>query len=83
MNGEIEASFRPNLSADVRVKTLNGGAYTDFDASLLPTTAAAQQLNGKFIYRAGKSTGIRIGAGGPEINFKTLNGDIRIVKRGQ
>jgi DUF4097 and DUF4098 domain-containing protein YvlB len=37
VNGTIEASFRPGLSADVRVKTFNGHAYTDFDATPLPS----------------------------------------------
>ncbi|HLG97317.1 MAG TPA: DUF4097 family beta strand repeat-containing protein [Bryobacteraceae bacterium] len=85
VNGAIEASFRPNLSADLRVKTLNGAAYTDFDATLLPRPAAAagDRHGGRFVYRADKSTFMRVGSGGPEITFETLNGEIRIVKRGQ
>ncbi len=84
VNGSIEASFRPNLSADVRVKTFNGGAYTDFDATALPRVqSVAERRRGRFVYRADKSTSLRIGAGGPEIKFQTLNGDIRILKRGQ
>ncbi len=84
VNGSIEASFRPNLSADIRVKTLNGGAYTDFETVLLAnTTPVSQRQGGKFVYRADRSNSLRIGAGGPEIRFETLNGDIRIIKRGQ
>jgi hypothetical protein len=84
INGSIEASFRPNLSADVRVKTFNGGAYTDFDATMLPhAQPAADTSHGRFVYRADKTTALRIGAGGPELKFETLNGEIRIIKRGQ
>jgi len=84
VNGSIEASFRPNLSADVRVKTLNGAAYTDFDTVLLAhTTPVTERHDGKFVYRADRSSSLRIGAGGPEVSFETLNGDIRIIKRGQ
>ena len=84
VNGSIEASFRPNLSADVRVKTFNGGAYTDFDATALPhAQPVADQRDGRFVYHADKTTALRIGAGGPEIKFETLNGTIRILKRGQ
>lgn len=84
VNGNIEASFRPNLSADIRVKTMNGAAYTDFDTVLLANTAAVnRRQGGKFVYRADRSNTLRIGAGGPEIRFETLNGDIRIIKRGQ
>lgn len=84
VNGTIEASFRPNLSADVRVKTFNGGAYTDFDVKPLPNAApVAERRNGRFVYRSDRSTGMRIGNGGPEFKFDTLNGNIRIINRGQ
>lgn len=83
VNGSIEASFRPNLSAALRVKTLNGAAYTDFDTVLLANTPVTQRHSGKFVYRADRANTLRIGAGGPEIKFETLNGDIRIIKRGQ
>ena len=84
VNGTIETSFRPNLSADVRVKTFNGHAYTDFDVTALPALAAApERRDGRFIYRSDRSTGMRIGQGGPEFRFDTLNGTIRIINRGQ
>jgi len=84
INGTIEASFRPGLSADVRVKTFNGHAYTDFDASALPgLSPVAERRDGKFIYRSDRFTGMRIGNGGPEFKFDTLNGTIRIINRGQ
>jgi DUF4097 and DUF4098 domain-containing protein YvlB len=82
VNGSIEATFPPNLSAEIRVKTLNGSAYTDFDATAsLPTTAeAGTRENGRFRYRANRNTNLRIGSGGPELSFQTVNGDIRIKK---
>ena len=84
VNGTIEASFRPNLSADVRVKTFNGAAYTDFQAVALPrVNPPAERRNGKFVYQADRFAGLRIGSGGPELKFDTLNGSIRIIKRGQ
>jgi hypothetical protein len=85
VNGAIEASFPPNLSADLRLKTLNGQAYTDFDATaLLPSTSqAGDRKNGKFVYRANHTSSVRIGSGGPELSFETVNGDIRIKKEGR
>ena len=84
INGSIETSFRPNLAADVRVKTFNGQAYTDFDVTPLPALSpVSERRDGKFIYRSDRSTGLRIGNGGPEFNFDTLNGSIRIINRGQ
>jgi DUF4097 and DUF4098 domain-containing protein YvlB len=80
--GAIEASFPPNLSADLRFKTLNGHAYTDFDATaLLPSTAqASDRKNGKFVYRVNHTSSVRIGSGGPELSFETVNGSIQIKK---
>jgi DUF4097 and DUF4098 domain-containing protein YvlB len=84
VNGSIEASFQPSLAADVRLKTFNGAAYTDYEVTALPTISpTAQQHNGRFVYRGRDANHVRIGAGGPEIRFETLNGDIRILKRGQ
>jgi hypothetical protein len=85
VNGAIEASFPPNLSADLRFKTLNGQAYTDFDATaLLPSTAqASDRKNGKFVYKINHTSSVRIGSGGPELSFETVNGDIRIKKEGR
>jgi len=82
VNGAIEASFPPNFSADLRLKTVNGQAYTDFEATaLLPSTAqAGERSNGKFVYKSNHTSSVRIGAGGPELTFETVNGDIRIKK---
>jgi len=82
VNGAIEASFPPNLAADLRLKTLNGQAYTDFDATaLIPKTSESRQNSrGRYVYNVNHTSSVRIGAGGPEINFETVNGDIRIRK---
>jgi hypothetical protein len=82
VNGAIEASFPPNLAADLRLKTLNGQAYTDFDATaLLPKTAEAHDdSRGRRVYRVNHTSSVRVGAGGPELSFETVNGDIRIKK---
>jgi hypothetical protein len=81
VNGRIEATFAPNLSADVRVKTMNGGAFTDFEGS----TLAAQPMttdtrNGRKVFRTDRATNLRIGSGGPELSFQTVNGSINIKK---
>jgi DUF4097 and DUF4098 domain-containing protein YvlB len=81
VNGAIEAAFAPNLSADLRFKTLNGQAYTDFEASALAQTAGSgERRNGKFVYASNHRSSVRIGSGGPELNFETVNGDISIRK---
>jgi len=84
INGNIEVYFRRGLAADVRVKTFNGGVYTDFEVSSLPPRpVTAERREGRFTFRADRSAGFRIGAGGPELQFDTLNGNIRILERTQ
>jgi len=84
VNGAIETSFRPNLSADIWVKTFNGGAYTDFTVTTLPRVAVEpERRNGKFVYRSDIMAAMRVGNGGPEFKYETLNGNVRIINRGQ
>jgi len=84
LNGAVEAWFQPGLSADVRVKTFNGGIYTDFATTYLPAVAAkTERKDGRYVYRSNDFQGVRIGSGGPEYKFENFNGDIRIRNRGQ
>jgi hypothetical protein len=84
VNGSIETSFRGNLNADVRVKTFNGQAFTDYDVTALPRmVAAGERRDGKFVYHSDDFNGMRIGNGGPELKYDTLNGSIRIINRGK
>jgi DUF4097 and DUF4098 domain-containing protein YvlB len=82
VNGSLDISFRAGLNADVRMKTLNGGLYTDFDVSALPIPASLpENRNGKFVWSSRRMTGVRIGRGGPELQFETLNGNVMIKNR--
>lgn len=82
LNGRVELFFQPNLSADLRMKTFNGGIYSDFMVTPLPARAGTtERRDGKTIYRADRFTSARVGNGGPEIKLDGFNGDIRILKR--
>jgi hypothetical protein len=82
LNGDVVVSFQPPLAADLRLKTFNGGMYTDFETTALPTlTPVSERKGGKFVYKSDRSAGVRVGGGGPELRFETLNGDIRILQR--
>jgi hypothetical protein len=85
VNGELIVYFDPSLQADLSLKTMNGKFYSDFDSTMLTATKpVAQRVDGqKFVYRFDRGTGLRVGRGGPEIRFETLNGDIRILHRGR
>ena len=79
VNGNIDVSFPDGLAADFATKTFNGGLFTDFDAQPLASRAAAagERRDGRFIYRVNEFTRVRVGSGGPEIVFETLNGNVR------
>jgi hypothetical protein len=82
LNGDVDITFRPGLSADLWMKTFNGHAYTDFDVSALPGRAGVrEQRDGKFVYKTSEFFGVRAGNGGPELKFDAFNGDIRIRNR--
>ena len=81
VNGRIVVTLPASLSADLRLRTLHGGLYTDFDTTPLPAHATTDQRNGRFIYRSDRYTTVRVGAGGPELQFETVNGDIQVRKK--
>jgi hypothetical protein len=82
VNGDLDVIFRRNLSADLLMKTFNGGLFTDFDVTPLPTAVpVAERRNGLTVYRGNRFTGYRVGQGGPEVTLDAFNGDIRVVSR--
>ncbi len=84
VNGLIEVHFQPQLSADMKFKTLNGHVYTDFEvAALSPPPGTTDGRNGKFVYKGSRSTVGRVGKGGPELSFETINGDVRLQTKSE
>ena len=81
INGDVELRFASGLAADFRLKNFNGGIYTDFPVTALPARGVSQEhRGGKLILRADRTMGVRVGAGGPEIDAENLNGEIRILE---
>jgi hypothetical protein len=82
INGEVELIFPAGLAADFKFKTMNGEAFSDFAVTPLPIEPAkTESKEGKFVYKRGGFTSVRVGRGGPEIRCDTLNGDILIRKK--
>jgi len=80
VNGTLDVAFRSGLNADVKMKTFNGETYSDFPVTAMPV-AAETVGNEKYIYRRHGTTAVRIGGGGPELSFDTLNGEVLIRNR--
>jgi hypothetical protein len=75
VNGKLDVTFRPGLAASFEFDTMNGEVFTDLDLDDQTVSRASHNLeNGRFKLRKSYRTAGR--AGGPEITFDTLNGDI-------
>jgi hypothetical protein len=82
LNGDVEVTFLDGLSADIRIKTFNGDAYTDFSVTHVPDVATSKaEKKGKHVYKSNGRTRVRVGNGGPVLDFDGFNGDIRILKK--
>ena len=85
VNGNVDVWFPDGLAADFAMKTFNGGLFTDFDSQPLAAgaPAAGERRDGKFVYRVNEFTRVRVGSGGPELTFETLNGNVRARRAGR
>lgn len=82
VNGTIDAAFPKSLNANLKFKTLNGDVFTSFPATAMVNDAPQmEKREGKTIIRSDRAFGVRVGGGGPEHNFETLNGAIQISER--
>jgi len=70
VNGSISVRLPSNVDADVVAATVNGSLETDF-----PLT-----VKGKWGPKKIKGT---LGAGGPELSLKTVNGNVRLLESAQ
>ena len=78
LNGDVDVTFPAGLKADVRISSNNGEIYSDFDIALDKKVASVEEERQKGRYHvivAREMTG-KINGGGPELLFKTFNGDI-------
>jgi DUF4097 and DUF4098 domain-containing protein YvlB len=83
INGDIEVTMPDGLDAELRMKSFNGGLFTDFEVQPVATqvTAEREQRNGMTVYRSKGFTTVRAGNGGPQLTLETLNGDVRVLRR--
>jgi len=81
VNGKVDVTFQESLSADLVLRTFNGKAYTDFDfAPADRPKLRKEEKRGRKLFRLGDDYTVRVGEGGPQLAFDTLNGNINIKK---
>jgi hypothetical protein len=78
VNGDVDVTFPADLAADLRFKTFNGEVYTDFDYVPVAIEQPAPVRRGGRTTWKSLGPGARVGGGGPEISFDTLNGNVYI-----
>jgi len=85
LNGDIDVSLPPDIRANLSMKSDNGEMYSDFDIKIdsqttRPTAEELRSKNGMYRIRMDRTTKGSINGGGPEMQFKTFNGNIYLRK---
>jgi len=85
LNGDIDVTLPPDIKAKVRLETQNGAIYSDFEIGLdrnprPPAVEDGRKEGGRTRIQFDKGVVGTINGGGPEIQFKTVNGNIQIRK---
>jgi Putative adhesin len=79
LNGNVDVTFPADLKAQVRVRSERGEIYSDFEIAAQGHAVAREtRKEGKRHVEVSQEIRGAIGGGGPEILFKTFNGDIFI-----
>ena len=78
VNGDFNFELPDDFSARVYFDTMNGDMYTAFDYQTMKPKIEKSKEQGKF--RIGTKTGVEIGSDGPELSFRSINGDVYLKK---
>lgn len=86
MNGDVDITLPGDARAGVKLKSDNGDAFSDFDIKLNPSANApvvedGRSKGGKYKVKMDRTTSGTINGGGPEMSFKTYNGNIYLRKK--
>lgn len=83
VNGSIEVEYPDDLAANIRFKSLRGDLYTDFEnIERLSSKTESSRTNqrGGTRWQVNRFSPIRIGDGGPELQFNVVNGDVYLKR---
>ena len=82
VNGEVSITVPDGASANLRMRTFNGGLFSDFTVvpQSTPNVVTLHKEGSMSMYRTSGFTTVRIGNGGPEWTLESLNGDVRVIR---
>lgn len=86
LNGKIDVTLPADTKAKLRLKTMHGTVYSDFDVKMEPDASKpvvedSRGQGGKYVIRMDHSVVGSINGGGPEYSFQSMNGTILIHKK--
>jgi hypothetical protein len=87
LNGTLDVTLPADTKATLKLQSDNGEVYSDFPVEMLApsvnqTVRDDRSKGGKYRLKIEKTITGRINGGGPEITFKTFNGDIKLHRGG-
>lgn len=82
LNGNVDVTFPPKLAGVLLLNPGRGDVYTDFDVKLEPVSPEVVTSPKRKGYRVEMKQEVKaiVGAGGPEMHFRTFNGSIYLRK---
>ena len=83
LNGDLDITFPQSLKANVKAKSDMGEIFTDFDMAIAKQEPRVETSSTSGTYKVTIEQWVQgqINGGGPEMLFKTFNGDIMIKSR--
>ena len=81
INGKIDVSFQPGLSADLEMLARWGELWSDYKVEPLPSPGPIKRTEGgRTVIELQRGSRVRVAGGGPTHSFETLNGNIYVRK---
>ena len=78
LNGDVDVTIPGGTRANLRMESMNGKLYTDFDVALREPSSKGRSGGGPYRVPLERDVSGAINGGGPEFLFKTLNGNIHL-----
>jgi DUF4097 and DUF4098 domain-containing protein YvlB len=87
LNGAVDVTLPRDVKANVKLRTDNGSAFTDFELQMLPQNDRpviedSRSSGGRYRVNVNKVIYGAVNGGGPEIEMRTFNGNIYLRKAG-
>jgi hypothetical protein len=83
LNGDIDVTLPGNTRANLLMESQNGDIYTDFDVAMRErSNPEGRSSGGRYRVTVERAVFGSINGGGPEMRFKTFNGDVHLRRAG-